>query len=218
MTEKIKFAKLVDTINESPSGGFVGLTDYASKEGKVVTVLGRMGCSYGTARTLAIEALQKAIKEDDFEAIVVTGDCYKDGDVWNARKRSCPLKPYSLTVDVKQVKAYAKEILEAWENPKPRKDNKIQLSEKENGLVFNSVTGTINFSLMIVNETLNEEATKLLQEAKVQKVKAQAPDSNAKAVIRNRFEKKIKSYTIAEGNFAELTINGTTFASENITF
>jgi hypothetical protein len=118
--EKIKLSGLIDTINESPTGGFIGVSQYKSEKGDVTSVVGQLGCSYAKAKESAIQALSEAIKANDFEDVTVTGKCHYDDGVWNARKKSAPLKDYKITYKANTVQNVAEEILEAWQNPKER--------------------------------------------------------------------------------------------------
>jgi len=211
---KIKFTDLLTTINEAPTGGFVGVKAYESKTGDVSDVLGRLGCSYDTVRKLSIVDIKAAIDAKAFIGITVEGKCYQTpkGE-WNPRKFSCPLKSYKVDYTADEVLESAKAILEAWEAPKPRKSNKTNLSDKENGLVFNTETGTFNFSLMVESQTFIHSVA-----GEVAKPKAKAPETKLKETIRAMFEKKIKSFTIAEGKFSQLAINGKKYESTEITF
>lgn len=210
---KTKFKEILTSFNEAPTGGFVGITDYQSQNGDIVSVTGRLGLSYGDAKQAGIDALEQAIKTKDFEAVTVSGSCYEENGVFNSRKRSWDMKEFEITFEVDEVMETAKEILEAWKNPKARKDNKVQLTEKENGLSLNKETGSFNFSLMVDHETYKGNDSD-----KEKKVKATMPESLLKTAIRKRFEKKIKAYTIEEGKFARLKIGGKEYLSENITF
>ena len=71
---------------------------------------------------------------------------------------------------------------------------------------------------MVHSEVYDKEASEMLKEGKEIKETASMPDSLVKAEIRKRFERKIKAYTIAEGKFKTLSINGEKFASDEITF
>jgi len=216
---KINLKGLIDTINSAPTGGFVGINGYQSTKGDVTTIVGQVGCSYGKAKALSIESLKEAIDGDGFESVTVEGNCYQLPDgTWNARAKSNPLKSYKVDYTAKEVKECAESILEAWENVKPRKDNKVQLADKENGLALNTETKTLNMTLMIHSESYDEEASNLLKEGMEVKVKASMPETKLKEVIRKRFEKKIKAYTIAEGKFNTLSIAGEKFTSDEITF
>ena len=217
---KINLKTLISTINDSPTGGFIGLQGYQSTKGDVTSVVGQLGCSYGKAKQASIQALKEAVDTVGyFVKMTVEGDCYQLSDgTWNSRARSNPLKSYKVDYTADEVLAVAKEILEGWENPKTRKSNGVELSDKENGLVLNTETKTINMTLMIHSEKYDQEASDLLKEDMETKVKAQMPEANLKAKIRGEFERKIKAYTIAEGKFNTLSINGEKFASDEITF
>jgi hypothetical protein len=216
-----KIKDIVDCMNEAPSGGYVGIVDYESSNGDVVSVVGQLGCSYSDAKAKSIEALKTAIDENDFSDISVSGVCYGDKQsdgsiIWNARKRSLPLLSFNETFTKDEVLSVAKDILEAWENPAPRKSNKVQLTEKNDGLSFNTETLSFNFTLLVNNETYKEELSKKAKHGKEVKVKASAPESVLKNEIRKRFEKKIKSYSLSKGKFAKLSIGGKNFLSEEI--
>jgi hypothetical protein len=216
-----KIKDIVESMNTAPSGGYVGIVDYESSNGDVVSVVGQLGCSYGDAKAKSIEALKTAINEGDFSDITVSGTCYGDKQddgsiIWNARKRSLPMLSFNETFSKDEVISVAKDILEGWENPAPRKSNKVQLTEKNDGLSFNTETLSFNFTLLVTKETYKEDLSKEAKHGKEVKVKASAPDSVLKNQIRKRFEKKIKSYSISKGKFAKLSINGNTFLSEEI--
>ena len=68
---KAKFKDIITAINESPSGGYVGITDYVSENLSVVSVTGRIGTSYGDMKALAIQGLKDAIENEDFEAMAM---------------------------------------------------------------------------------------------------------------------------------------------------
>jgi hypothetical protein len=72
--------------------------------------------------------------------------------------------------------------------------------------------------LMVHTEKYHEDESKLLKESKDVKEKAVHPDTALKDAIRKRFERKIKAYTIAEGKFKTLSIDGKKFSSDQITF
>jgi hypothetical protein len=220
---KVKFKDLITSINEAPTGGFVGLTDYISNDLSVVSVTGRIGCSYGKVKELAIEALKDAIDNEDFEAIDISGRSWSKTEngvtEFFARKAgdrvlADNLKSYSKDTVLDTAKA----ILEGWENPKARKSNKVEMSDKENGLGYNSETGTFTFTLMVDHEYYKESKSEAIQEGVEMVELPQNPDTMLKAGIRDRFMKKIKTYAIAEGKFANLTIGGNKFQSDNITF
>lgn len=217
---KINLKGLIKTINEAPTGGFIGLQGYKSSSGDVTSVVGQLGCSYAKAKESSIEALKGAIAcTGYFQAETVEGQCYQKPDgTWNARASSNPLKKFKVDFTAEQVLTIAKEILLGWETPSTRKSNGVELSDKENGLVLNTETATINMKLMVHSEKYDQEASDLLKEGKEVKVKASAPESVLKTKIRGEFERTIKAYTIADGKFATLSINGDQFASNEITF
>ena len=212
---KTTLKTLISSINDAPTGGYVGLVDYESTKGDILSCTGRIGCSYGKAKTIAIAELKQAIADKDFSDITVNGECYWDTVKleYNARKKSMPLQTYSETFDAKEVLEIAKEILLSWENPKARKSNKVALTDKESGLHLNTETHTINFSLMVDHITYKGKT----EDADTVEKKS-APETKVKAEVRKRFEKKFRDFTIAEGKFTSLKINGKTFLSENITF
>ena len=215
---KTTFKEVLNAINESPSGAFVGLTDYVDSKGDVTSVTGHIGASYGSMKENAIAELKQAIEDEDFSDTIVSGKCNAFEGEFNARKKLWDVEPFIICYDKEQVITTAKEILEGWENPKTRKKNGVELSEKENGLVFNKETGTFNFTLMVEKETYKEALSESNKEGKEVKEKTQAPITMLKSVIRKRFEKKIKSYTIGAGKFKQLSIAGYKFKSEEITF
>ncbi len=212
---KTTLKSLISSINKAPTGGYVGLTDYETTKGDILSCTGRIGCSYGKGKQIAILALKDAIFASDFEAITVSGECYYDTvkKEYNARKKSMPLKKYIEIFSADEVLTMAKEILLGWENPKVRKSNKVALTDKESGLHLNTETSTINFSLMVDHITYKgktEDASTVVSKS--------APETKVKAEIRKRFEKTFRDFTIAEGKFTSLKINGEVFLSENITF
>lgn len=217
---KVKFADIVHMVNSAPSGGFCGVTNYVSEKGEVSSITGHLGFDYGKAKQKGIDGLRKAIEAKDFQAITVRGNCYKDGNEWNSRKRNCPVYPYAITYTPEQVMATAKEILEGWENPKERENNKVNLSEKANGLAFNPETGNFTFSLLVEKQTYKEEASNAAKEALgiETKVEIKQPDTKLKEAIRERFEKKMRTFTLSQGKFEEISIAGTRFKSDEIMF
>jgi hypothetical protein len=217
---KVKFADVVSMINAAPSGSFVGVTNYVSEKGDVASFVGHIGFSYAKAKQMAIDALKEAILKCDFEPIVVSGNCYHDGTEFNSRKRSAPVKPYKMEFDKYQVQETAKEILNGWENPKERENNKVNLSEKENGLSFNTETGNFTFGLLVEKITYKDEASKLVKEEMgfSDKVEIKAPETKLKEEIRERFEKKFRTFTLSCGKFESVSIAGNRFASDEITF
>ena len=222
---KTTFKEVCNAMNSAPSGGFVGITDYETQQGDVKSVTGQMGCSYADAKARAILELTDHITDGLFEPITVKGHCraIKDGNgnivEYNSRKKSWDMVEYTETFTVPEVLVFANEILDSWKNPKERKNNKVQLTEKENGLSYNAETGSFNFTLMVHHETYKVDASKEAKKVAgiIPKVKATMPESEVKKVIRGMFEKKIRDFTISEGKFKSLTINGEKFLSENIT-
>ena len=220
---KVKFKDLITSINEAPTGGYVGLTDYVSNDLSVVSVTGRIGCSYASEKERAIESLRDAIQNEDFEAIEIAGRSWSKTEngvtEFFARKaKDRVLADNIKTYSKEHVLELATAILEGWENPTVRKSNKTEMSDKENGLGYNSETGTFTFTLMVDHEYYKEDKSEVIQEGVEMVEVAQNPDTMLKAQIRDRFMKKIKTYAIAEGKFSNLTINGDKFQSDNITF
>ncbi len=219
---KITLKNLVTLMDNAPSGGFVGLTDYESENGDVTSVTGQLGCSYADVKAFKIAGIKEAIENEDFEPITVTGQGYAekiDGKLVFGRKSSTrTLVNFCEDYTKEQVLETAKEILLAWEAPSTRKSNKVQLTDKEDGLSLNTETNNFNFTLLVHNETYKEDASNKAKAGKEVKQKATQPETVLKATIRKRFEKKLKSYTVTEGKFASLSIAGTKFLSEEVTF
>lgn len=216
----MKFAELVNTINKSPSGAFCSIRGYQSETGNVSNILGHLGYSYKTAKDKAIAALKLAIDNGTLESIAITGTCYKDGDEWNPRKKSCPAKEYSIIYSADEVNAKAKEILDSWENPKERANNNVNLSEKENGLAFNTETNTFSFCLLVERQEYIEEASNDAKEALgiVDKVQIKAPETKLSDAIRKQIEKPIRTITISSGKFSEIKMSGVSITSNEIMF
>lgn len=215
--------RIVESMNAAPSGSFVAITDYVSEDGTVKTVQGQIGVSYDSMKKNAIAELKQAIEDKDFEAITVKGQCWanvdEDGNVleWNSRKsKDRKLLNYNESYTADQVLDIAKDILFAWENPQPRANNKVQLTDKNDGLSFNTETLSLNFSLVVFNEYYKEDKTAEAKAGKEVKIKATHPLTKVKNEIRKRFEKKYKAYTIASGKFASLSIAGTVFSADEI--
>lgn len=220
---KVKFKDIISSINEAPTGGYVGITDYVSSNLSVVSVTGRLGCSYGDAKALAMFGLKDAIENEDFEAIKIAGRSWSKTVNGVTEFFSRTAKDRVLADNVKnyskaEVLEVAKSILKTWETPSNRVSNTVELSNKENGLGFNPVTGTFNFNLMVDHEYYKEDKSLAIQEGVEMVEQVQNPDTMLKDMIRSRFMKKIKTFTIAEGKFANLTICGNKFQSDNITF
>lgn len=207
------FRDIVDTISRSTSGTFVGITDYISETGDVSSVTGHIGCSYGVARNKSIKLLETAIAEDDFDAITITGECYWDAEKqeYNARKRSCELKSYDITFSKDEVVACAESILESWKKPKKINSNKVQFTEKENGLYFEEETGNYNMKLLVEHQTYKGNVGE-------EKSKISAPITILKNKLRKRFEQKIKAFTIGKDKFKKLSINGTVYTDGELSF
>lgn len=218
----MKFADIVGLINSAPSGSFVGITDYVSEKADVTSVTGHLGVSYAKAKEKKIEALEKAIQENDFSPITVEGDCHFDEtkNVFNSRKKSAPIRHFKITYGRDQVLQTMQEILESWKNPKERANNKVNLSEKENGLTYNTETGTFTFSLLVEKIYYKEEASEKAKEESglSDKVTIKQPETLLKEAIRKRFEKPFRTYTLEEGKFKNISIGGTKFSSDEITF
>jgi len=220
---KVTLKDIVSTMNSAPSGGFVGITNYESESGEVSSVTGLLGCSYADTVALKIKGLTEAIAGDDFEDITVKGQGYadmKDGKVigYGRKSNARTLINFCKVYTKEQVLTFAKEILFAWENPKARTSNKVQLTDKEDGLSLNTETSNFNFTLLVQQQTYKEALSDQAKAGKEVKVKATQPDTVLKDTIRKRFEKKIKSFTISEGKFASMTVGGQKFLSEQITF
>lgn len=128
-----------------------------------------------------------------------------------------PMKDYTITFSVVEVVERAKEILDGLQNAKPRASNKTALTDKDNGLAIYNETGNFNFSLLVENETYKVEASKQAKADMDIKVKAKAPITALNEAIRNVYERKIKTFTIAEGKFKSVTIAKQKFGSEAIT-
>lgn len=211
----IDLKTIATTINNAPSGSFVGITDYISEKGDVSSITGQIGISYGKAKDKAIEALQNAIATEDFGPIVVKGICRENPDnkgEFNSRKRSWPMASYAITFSKAQVIEVAKEVLDNYVNAE-KKSNKVQLSDKENGLYLESETDNINVSLLVQNQTYKELESQVAKAnlGKIDKPKATMPESALKTIIRERFQPKYKAFTIRKDNFKKLTIGGQAF-------
>jgi hypothetical protein len=215
---KVKLNEIVDCMNEAPSGSVVALKDYVSEDGTVKTVQGQIGVSYDAMKQNAICELKEAIEADTFEPMTVTGQAWENADGTFATRKSKDRKLVKFCEDYtkEQVTAFAKEILASWENAKPRENNKVQLTEKADGISFNTETLNFNFSLVVWNEYYKKDLTAKEQAGKEVKISASHPDTVVKKKIRAMFEKKYKAFTIAQGKFASLSIGGTTFESDNI--
>ena len=223
MSKSKVLEKIVESMNAAPSGSFVAITDYVSEDGTVKTVQGQIGVRYEEMKKNAIAELKQAIEAADFEEITVKGQCWADADedgnfvAWNSRKsKDRKLLNYCETYTPGQVLNMARDILYNWENPKPRANNKVQLTDKNDGLSFNTETLSLNFSLVVFNEYYKEDKTAEAKAGMEVKIKASHPDTKVKDAIRKRFEKKYKAFTIASGKFASLSIAGTVFEAEEI--
>jgi len=210
----IDLKTIVESVNNAPSGSFVGITDYVSDKGDVSSITGQIGVSYGTAKEKAIEALETAIATEDFEAIQIKGICRWDTDKeeWNSRKRSMPMKSYDITFPKSKVMEVANEVLDSYKNAE-KKSSKVQLADKEDGVYLEQNTDNINIRLLVQNQTYKELESQVAKAnlGKVDKPKATMPESALKAVIRKRFEPKIKAFTLRTDNFKKLTVGGNTF-------
>ena len=214
-----KLKDIISSVNEACSGQFVGITNYVSDKGDVSSITGHIAPNYQTARTKAIEALETAILVNDFEAITVKGTCRKDGNVFNSRKRSAPIMPYEIEFSKTDVMAIANSILESWKNPKERENNKVELSDKgATGLVYNTETGTVSFSLLVEKQTYKEELSEQAKEGKEEKEENKMPETKLKEIITKRFQKPFKTFVLSPGKFDALTINKMRFKSEELTF
>lgn len=217
----INLKEIVTAANNAPSASFVGITDYISEKGDVSSITGQIGVSYGTAKEKAIKALTEAITESEigcgvnqFEAINVKGICRWDTEKneWNSRKRSMAMKAFDITFTKVEVLETAKEVLDGYVNAE-KKSNKVELSNKEDGVYLEAETDNINIRLLVQQQTYKELESQVAKAnlGKVDKPKATMPVSALKAIIRKRFEPKIKSFTIRKDNFKKLTIGGNTF-------
>lgn len=212
----IDLKAIATAVSSAPSGSFVGLTDYVSDKGDVSSVTGQIGVSYGTAKEKAIEALQTAIATEDFEPIQVKGICRENPDnkgEFNSRKRSWPMGSYDITFSKAQVLETAKEVLDSYVNAE-KKNNKVQLADKEDGLYLEAETDNINIRLLVQKQTYKELESQVAKAnlGKVDKPKATMPESALKKIIRKRFEPKIKAFTIRTDNFKKLTVGGQAFS------
>ena len=116
---KVTLNEIVSTMNAAPSGGFVGITNYESENGDVVSVTGLLGCSYGDTVALKIAGLKEAIANEDFEPITVKGQGYAkevNGVLEFGRKsKDRKLVTFCHEYPKDEVIEVAKGILEAWE-------------------------------------------------------------------------------------------------------
>lgn len=210
----INLTEIATAVSKAPSGSFVGITDYISESGDVSSITGQIGVSYGTAKNKAIQALQNAIAMEDFEAISVKGICRWDTDKneWNSRKKSMPMKSFDITFPKAKVIEVAKEVLDSYQNAE-KDSNKVQLADKEDGLYLEANTDNINIRLLVQKQTYKDLESQVVKAnlGKVDKPSATMPESALKAIIRKRFEPKIKTFTIRSENFKKLTIGGNTF-------
>jgi hypothetical protein len=215
-----KITDIITAMNTAPSGSFVGITDYMSTNGDVISVTGHIGFDYDRLKTVNEQRLQAIIDADEFEPITVKGSCFYDtakGE-WNSRKRTMPFKDYEITFSAKDVKETAEAILAKMQEPaKPRKSNKTNLTEKANGLALYNETGNFNFMLLVENETYKAEASAEAKEGLEVKPKAKMPQTALNEAIKALYERKLKSFTIAEGKFKGMTIAGKKFESDRIT-
>lgn len=217
----MKLQTVAEAMETAVSGGYVHIDGYTSDKGEVSKILGHICPNYGVAKEKAIKALRQAIADNDFQPITVTGQCYNDNGTWNARKKSAPMKEYNITFPSREVLEQANEILTSWENPKERINNEVALTEKgKRGLVINLETGRIEFDLLVEQEIYNAEASEAAKEALgiVEKVKASEPLTKLKAAIRERFQRKMKTYVLENGKFQSISINGIKFSSDEIQF
>jgi hypothetical protein len=217
----MKLATIAEAMETAVSGGYVHIDGYTSDKGEVSKILGHICPNYGAAKEKAIKALRQAIADKDFQSITVTGQCYNDNGTWNARKKSAPMEKYNITFSASEVLEQANQILTDWETPKERTNNEVALTEKgKRGLVINLETGRIEFDLLIEQETYDSKASETAKESLgiVEKVKASEPLTKLKAVIRERFQRKMKTYVLENGKFESISINGIKFASSEIQF
>ncbi len=175
---KINLSTIISTFNDAPSGSFVGITNYESSENEVVSVVGQIGCSYAKTVEMKIVGLKTAIEEEDFEKMTVSGQGWaqvdEDGKPFDFGRKSKVRKLVNFceTFEKEEVIEHAKGILEAWENPKPRKNNKVQLTDKEGGLSLNTETHNFNFTLLVQQETYKADKSAKAKAGKEVKVKA----------------------------------------------
>lgn len=214
----MKVVQVIKAINEANKGSYVGITDYISSDANVVSIIGRLGCSYAKMRENAIKSLKEALLNDEFESIIVKGRCHcKDGE-YNSRKRSWDMVSYEIPFSKEKVVETAKELLDAWENPVKKLSNNVKLTEKENGLVYNTETNSFNLNLIVEKQTYKENKSKAMKESMGVKEKAKAPETALKEAIKKRFESKMKTYTIADGKFTKLSIGGQLFIGSDVEF
>jgi hypothetical protein len=219
MTMNLK--TIAQTMETAVSGGYVHLTNYVSDKGEVSTVLAHLIPNYGAGKEKAIKSLREAIAANDFQPITVTGKCYNDNGVWNSRKKSAPLKDYSIEYSKEEVKAAAEEILADWIAPKEKVNNEIALTEKgKRGLVLNLETGRIQFDVLVEKEIYNVALSEQTKDnlGILEKTEVTMPISKLKAEIRNRFQKKFKTYILEKGKFESISVNGIKFTSDEIQF
>ena len=214
-----KVTDIISCMNSAPTGSFVAITDYEGQDGTVKTVQGQIGVSYETMKANAVSELKNAIALNSFDPITVSGQCWAETDgTFAARKsKDRTLVNFNETYTQDKVLAFAKEILTGWENPPERKNNKVQLTDKNDGLSYNTETQSFNFSLVVFNEYYKEELTNEAKAGKPVAIKASHPDTVVKKTIRAMFEKKYRSFTIADGKFAKLSIGKMEFLAETIT-
>jgi hypothetical protein len=210
-----KLNEIATTINNAPSGSFVGITDYISDKGDVTSITGQIGVSYSNAKEKAVNALKTAIEAKDFVPITVQGLTRENPDnkgEFNSRKRSWPMVSFKVKFTKAQVIAIAEQVLESYVNSE-KKNNKVQLSEKENGLYLESETDNINVSLLVQNQTYKELESQVAKAnlGKVDKPKATMPENLLKEIIRKRFMPRYKAYTLKSDNFKKLSIGGQTY-------
>lgn len=214
-----KVTDIITCMNSAPSGSFVAITDYEGQDGTVKTVQGQIGVSYETMKANAVAELVEAVASKSFEAITVNGQVWaeKDGTFATRKSKDRTMVNFNETYSAEQVQALAEEILKGWQNPVERKNNKVQLTDKNDGLSYNTETKSFNFSLVVFNEYYKEELTNEAKAGKPVVQKASHPDTVVKKQIREMFEKKYRSFTIAEGKFAKLSIGKEVFLAETIT-
>lgn len=215
----MKLSEVKNAVSSAVSGGYVCIKSYTSDKSEVSDITGHICPNYGKAKEQAIADLETAINEHTLKEINVKGQCYKDGDVWNSRKRSYPLKEYDITYTVEQVEEAAKGILDSWKNPKERENNEVALTEKgQRGLVINLETGRIEFDLLIEKQVYNQDASDKAKEGKEEKPEISMPESKLKDTIRKMFMRKMKTFVLEQGKFESLAVNGIKFASSEIEF
>ena len=216
---KTKVSDIISSMNSAPSGSIVSLKDYIGSDGTVKTFQGQIGVSYETMKGKAIDNLKRAIDDETFEAMTVTGKVWAnpDGSFAARKSKDRTLINFCETYTEKQVADFAREILKSWTTPSTRKSNKVQLTEKNDALSFNTETGKFNLSLLIFREYSKPFLTAQEKAGKPVVLKGSHPDTVVKGKIRQMFEVKYKAFTFAEGKFASFSVGSDTYLAEDIT-